>query len=195
VVGWGRFLFFLYIFASFMKLKKVLQRAVTVVLMLGFGISAFVYLFFDAAQFRVKEQARTEMSAGEHLETIKLSLNEFSQYRDNDEIWVNGRLYDISSYKVVNDQVFISVFHDNNEEGLVKVLSEQFDNSGAYATGNSEHVSKHITHAFDDGKILANSFSLDVIFVMDAVHPPAPHEGNLAQQACSVIKPPPDNLS
>lgn len=162
--------------------------------MLVFGISGSVYLFFDVEQFHFKEQAHTAVVVKERLETIKLSLNEFAPQKNNDEVWVNGMLYDVSSYEIVNDTAIITVFHDNKEENLVKTIVENIETTDKYTTGSNQHVSKYHIVAFNDGKILVTPFLLKALIPLSLQHSVVPYANHYEAVYSAVIKPPPNNL-
>jgi len=135
-------------------LRKRLQKTVTLALILCLSISSLLYLFFDVAQLRFKGEAQENIRSDEQLQVIKLSLQDFRNRKGSDEVWVNGNLYDISSYTIVNGEVFVTVFHDSNEESLVKNIADSFEPNDKYCGDNIVHVCRHRIHLPDDVKIL-----------------------------------------
>ena len=122
-----------------------------------------LYFFFDAAQLHFKMEAGESVLVKSNLEIIKLPIAEFRNNKTGDEVWVNGRLYDIGSYTVANDTACISVFHDNNEEALVKGMAASFDINDQNTTDNSSHLTKHRLCNPDDGKVLVAPFSMHTV--------------------------------
>ncbi len=162
--------------------------------MFCFGISTLFYFFFDAQQVHFKLEAGQNIRSNTSLEIIKLPVNEFLKTNSGDELWVNGKLYDIKSYSVENGTASVTVYHDNNEEGLVKNLAESFTQDDKYTTDNSVHINKHRLHAPDDGKVLVAPYVFAYVSIekVQLLFPPA-------EDACllfvsGVVKPPPEGF-
>lgn len=161
-------------------------------LLLCFGISTLMYFFFNAAQMHFKIEAGESMLLKSNLEIIKLPLNEFRNNKTDDEVWANGRLYDISSYTVENDTVYISVFHDKDEETLVKGMAASFDQNDQNTSDNLSHLGKHSLPNPNDGKILFIPFSLNNVIAGKCHHLLPFYTEDIISVSSSVIKPPPD---
>ena len=172
-------------------MKKPLHLIMTFFIMLSIGISGSLYLFFDVAQLHFKMEAHEEIAVKDHLQTIKLSLKDFSSQKENDEIWVNGKLYDISSFVVVNDSVIFSVLHDEQEEGLVKNIADSFEPNDKYSSDNIVHVCKHRIHPPGDGKVLVGRYTIGFIEPAQGSHLFSPLNEHCFSPSTAVIKPPP----
>jgi hypothetical protein len=77
------------------------------------------------------QQIKSEMREGLHhlpdhkLEVLTLSLNEYKEAQvDDDEIQVNGKMYDIARMKISRGSVKIFCIHDEKEDDLLALLSE-----------------------------------------------------------------------
>ncbi len=174
-------------------MRKYLQKALSILLILCFGTSALLYLFFNIAQLQDKKQAQKEIKSQERLEIIKLSLTEFRQLNGADELWHNGALYDISSYSVHEDFVLVTVFHDCSEESLVHSIAESFEPNEKIASDNLLHLTRHHIHPPTDGKILSSHnfscISCSITLNACAVEYFSPF---YPLQLFSILKPPPD---
>ena len=174
-------------------MRKYLQKALSILLILCFGTSALLYLFFDIAQLQDKNQAQQEIKSQERLEIIKLSLTEFRQLNGADELWHNGALYDISGYSVQEGFVLVTVFHDCNEESLVQTLAESFEPNGRFAADNIIHITRHHIHPPTDGKILnSHNFSCTGRSTSHKAITVVYFSPFYPLQLFSILKPPPD---
>ena len=142
-------------------MKKPLHRFITVLLLLSFSISGLLYVFYDVALFDLKVEAGNNIAAHEHLQTIKIPAREFNNRKD--EVWHGGRLYDVSSYTVVNDTVFVTVLHDDREEALVKNIADSFEPNEKCTSDNGVHIVKHRTHTPGDGKVLITPYRMEIV--------------------------------
>ena len=146
---------------TYLPVKKYLQKALSILLILCLGTGALLYLFYDIAQMGDKHLAQQEIKAKEKLENIQLSLQEFKELNGSDELWHNGELYDIYSYSVQGSFVSVTVFHDCNEESLIQNIVESFEPNDKIASDNLVHIARHHIHPPTDGKILCeHSFNL-----------------------------------
>ena len=162
--------------------------------MLSIGISGSLYLFFDVAQLHFKEEAKDEVASKENLQTIKLSVQELNSHKDGDELWVNGQLYDVSGYIVINDTAIVTVFHDKGEEGVIKAIVDSFEPNDKYSCDNITHVSKHRIHPPSDGKVLVARYEAG--FAVSSVFSDSyPFVKEYCHSAIEdVIKPPPRSV-
>jgi hypothetical protein len=172
-------------------MKKSIQLAFTLLLMLSVSISAMLYFFYDVEQFHYKMEARQDIKVNQRLQIVKLSLKEFRDKNDPDEVWVNGELFDVSSYVIINDTAFVTVLHDEHEESLVKDIVSSFEPNDKYATDNISHVCKHRIHIPDDGKILVAPYAIKFLSTASVDHPSPRFTEHASQIPLEVIKPPP----
>ena len=162
--------------------------------MLSFGVSGMLYFFFDAAQYKDRVAAHKRVAEREGLDVIKIPLKDFKLLVGDDELWYGGRMYDVSCYTTVNDTVCVSVFHDRDEERLVKSISDSFEPNDKCISDNNVHIVKYKVHFPDDGKILTSRFTLKrVMTPKSSGH--LPHLlSHSAPVYTSVIKPPPRSV-
>ena len=163
----------------------------TVILMLAFGISGMMYFIMDGAQLHYKVAAGDRISQKTNLDIIKMPLKDLKAQAGANELWHDGKLYDISSYVVVGDTAFVSVFHDGDEESLVKNIVASFETGNEFCPDNGQHISKHKLHVPNDGKILAAQYSTSHLVVADEISlvPYFLYYGSVTYT--TVIKPPP----
>jgi hypothetical protein len=157
------FYFFQYLYPFINQdVKRVSSFIVTVLLLLAFGISGLLYVFYDAAQYIDKAEAQKSITADAQIQVIRLSLKEFSSLKETDEIWAGGKLYDISSYTIENDSVEIRVYHDEKEESLINCIAASFEPfSSCTSENNCHHFAKHHIHPPADAKILATPYCIN----------------------------------
>ena len=161
--------------------------------MLSIGIGAMSSFFFDVERFSCEVTAGRNIAAKKELQLIKVPLKDFVHRAENDEVWAHGRLYDVSSYIIVNDSACVWVFHDQQEERLVNGFIGSFEQNDRYNSDNGGHISKH-HNLPPDGKILVRPYVVAFI---------SRHTGNYSilrsveyssREYCSVIKPPPRHI-
>lgn len=172
-------------------MKKPIFRVITVLLLLCFSISALLYLFFDVAQYSYKLAAERNISNKEYLYTIKIPAKELKDIKDDKEVWVGGKLYDVSSYVIINDTAIVSVFHDEDEEGVIKNIVSSFEPDDKYCSDNIVHISKHKIHVPDYGKILVAPYTISFSEAKKNHYPATCITGNPPRVSIAIIKPPP----
>lgn len=141
-------------------MDKLLRHSISVLLIFGLGCSALMYVSFGVRQIEYKEEAQQNIKSNTHLPVLQLSLEEFRKNRQDDELWMNGKLYDISGYTISNETVTVTVLHDEQEESLVKSMVSSFEPNDTYITDKIVHAGKHKIHPPSDQKILSARYSL-----------------------------------
>ena len=128
-----------------------------IALILLLSVQGVYYILFDLAQVNFKSESQRSISENKGLGVITLPLKIFSQRADKNEIWVNGALYDISKYHIDGDRVYVTVYHDKDEEGWVKNITSIFEVSDNNNL-QGQHISKVHSNGFNDCKILPNQY-------------------------------------
>ncbi len=124
--------------------------------------SFFYYAYLSISEITAKTEARTALSKNTtQLEVIKLAKKGFNTHCD--EIWHNGHLYDISSYRIIGDTVFISVLHDGDEEALVSVIKDYFGPVNDRITNSRDHFSPKHSHTPNDVKCLCEGIKIALL--------------------------------
>jgi len=159
--------------------------------MLGFGISSLLYVFFGVAQFQFKQEASKKLKEGNHLQLMKIPANEFNSRDKQNEVWVKGCLYDISSCKIINDTAYVSVLHDENEEGLIKNIVESFETGNSYQQDNLHHLTRHRIHIPDTGKILSKGYTITSKLIQFTLIPGSEFKTEVVSVVSEILKPPP----
>jgi hypothetical protein len=111
-----------------------------------------VVIYYTLFEYNENE-AKAEMSQtishmhsllGTEMVTLPLSrLNDVS----HDEIWLNGKLYDIVRTEVKSDSVVVYVLNDAKEENLVSNMATHTDSQcdPSMRIASAKHSSKHIS--------------------------------------------------
>ncbi len=81
-------------------------------------------LFYKLHQSLVQLEMRKLLNDKETtFQKITLSTREFyNKQICNNEITINGKLYDIKSHKIVGDQVQLFIIYDSKEESILKEI-------------------------------------------------------------------------
>jgi len=79
-------------------------------------------------QFKMKYELKNN---SERLEKLILTINEYSKNKVNsDEVFLDGKMYDIKSKKIVNGNVELMAIHDSEEEGIIQKIKQLVRNTG-----------------------------------------------------------------
>ena len=175
-------------------LKKPLLRFFALLPLVPLGASAMIYFFFGIAQFQYKIIAEHIIAEQRGVTSIKIPLSDFKKQSDNKEIWYGGKLYDVSRYSIENDSVCLAIFHDEQEESLIKRIADNFEPSDSYAPNDGVHIVKHRIHIPDDVKIKPTATILHLYLTVTY------KKGDLlpyfiqysSGAHASILKPPPD---
>lgn len=117
-----------------------------------FLLSVFVfniigyYLIFDISDIQIKNQVAetiSKISVISNAKMIKVHLSDIREY-DKDEIWYNGKLYDILKKETKNDSLFIFILNDQKEEDLITDLGMYVERNfdAVFHGGASKHPVK-----------------------------------------------------
>ena len=158
--------------------------------MLFVSIGTMSSFYLDMAKVGLEVAAKRTVAAKEHLDEIKVPVKDFINRTDNDEVWTNNHLYDISSYIVINDTACVWVFHDQQEERLVNIIIGSYENNDQYAPDNVRHISKQ-HNVSPDGKILVKPYVIEFVGTeVDEFPEPGSFIISSAEEG-GIIKPPP----
>ena len=160
------------------------------------GASGLYYFIFDIAEMEIHQSSKIETAENIHTQTVSMSLSEFKAQKDKDEIWVDGALYDVKDYTISGNQVFITVFHDTNEESMLNSLTENIESGSSVLPDHAQHqFSKHKVTIPDLQKIMPGTYSFSTY------HNPGKALININEaaiiylQCCtSILKPPPRSI-
>jgi hypothetical protein len=106
-----------------------------------------------------KLSANSYLAEHEDLQNIHIPKNEFN---NTSEIWYKGELYDAGSYTLVNDTIIVAVYHDNNEEELIKAIAACFETNDNYYNDGQIHLCKHRTLIPNGDKVLSDQREIHV---------------------------------
>ncbi|MFN8298653.1 MAG: hypothetical protein U0T75_06065 [Chitinophagales bacterium] len=108
-----------------------MRKTLIIGVMAGMLFSMFgVYLFFAAAVSFAKFEAKTEIenTCNVQLTQFNFSAEEFASLSrpegDDDEVLINGELYDVKHVLVHNGKITVTAYRDANESDVVEHLIE-----------------------------------------------------------------------
>jgi hypothetical protein len=132
-----------------------------------------------AIQHKMKERLETQS-----LHTITVAENDVQWTRDGEEIWVNGRMFDIKSSHLQNGVYVFSGLYDNEETAFLEHLQKDQQN-------NPEN-NKQLVQLFQLLQSIYSNPKEEIIFPENS---PAdkfiPGSSPLASQYISIFTPPP----
>ena len=136
-------------------MNSILTKGITVVLLLCFSVSTlFYYLYFGWAETRVKSDAQVVMASEQGKETIAIPVSKWNE-KETDEVWHDGHLYDVAAYHIIGDTVYISVWHDKDEETLLATATEHLQQDyGVDASHTDKQLLKKHKDIADNYKCL-----------------------------------------
>ena len=120
------------------------------------------YAYMNVSQITARVEAQETLSRkNAPLEVIKFAKKSFNT--NSDEFWHKGHLYDVASYHIVGDSVFVSVLQDNREEAVVSVIKDYFGSADQYVTNSDNHISSKHTNTPNDGKCMCEEIKSPLI--------------------------------
>ena len=140
---------------------KTTLRYIFVLLLVVISSTKAIYVFYlDSAQMRCKSEAKAVVKADANLTVIKISTQEFrAAHVDDNEIKLNGSLYDIKHCETDHDSVIVYLFHDTNEEEILDAFTALFQTYDSPATDGSRMSKFHPT-GLSDWKVVSSGFEL-----------------------------------
>ena len=85
-------------------------------------------LLFSVEQKIVQHEMLDELE-NQQLQTLTVYKDEIHWEKKGKEIWINNRLFDIKSFKKINDNYFFTGLFDDNETALITQLKDDFGNN------------------------------------------------------------------
>jgi hypothetical protein len=111
-------------------MKKIFAIAIVSLFLLHY---AGFYAYFGARLMSIRYDMKNKLKElpEEKLERIVLSKNDFAKIDfDEDEVELNGKMYDIAKVIERGDQFIIHALHDASEDNLLSFLDEMVKRSG-----------------------------------------------------------------
>ncbi len=105
-------------------MKKLFAIAFVSLFLLHF---AGVYTYFGVRLINIRQEMKVKLKAlpDEQLEEITLSNDTFQKINiDENEVELNGKMYDIARIESKGNKYVIYALHDNHEDGLLSFLDE-----------------------------------------------------------------------
>jgi hypothetical protein len=110
-------------------MKKLFAIAVVFLFLLHF---VGVYTYFCVRMTSIHREMKAKLKAlpEEKLEKIILSKNDLAKINfDEDEVELNGKMYDVSKVVEYNDHFIIYALHDQSEDSLLSFLDDLVNES------------------------------------------------------------------
>lgn len=105
-----------------------MKRAISIVvlmIMLFNGAGFYMYYFFQLLEIKREMRMAVRNMKPSQLKIIRLSGEEFEHARvDDDEISIDGRMYDVAFVKNTGSDVFVYCVRDHAEENLLGFISD-----------------------------------------------------------------------
>ncbi len=114
---------------------KLLIKSFTVLLLIAIAFnSLFYYVFYHLSVIYTRSQSHEWLARADKasLTLIKVPAGDFDT-DDPDDVWYNGKLYDVADWKAVKDTVYAYVLADVQEQELVSKMESHTISSGDYA--------------------------------------------------------------
>jgi len=105
-----------------------MKIAAFVLLLLILTSSLLYYGYFDIMLLQSKEKAMHSIAAASYnhsLRLYKIPASQKDAYSD-DEVTINGNLYDVGEREIVNDTLYVTLYHDTDEENLLSLITNFF---------------------------------------------------------------------
>jgi hypothetical protein len=99
-----------------------------VLLLLILTSSLLYYGYFDVMLLQSKEKAMHSIAAAAYdhsLRLYKIPASQKDAYSD-DEVTINGNLYDVGEREIINDTLYITLYHDTDEQNVLSLITDFF---------------------------------------------------------------------
>ena len=167
-----------------MTMLRTATKRTTTYLLLLLAALPLVYTLFmgipqKVIQHRMKEKLETQL-----LRSVTIAKKDVHWIKDEKEIWVNGRMFDIKSSHLQNGEYVFSGLYDEEETALLEQLQKDQQNN------NSD--SKQLVQLFQLLQSFYNNQQEEIVFLENI--PGAkfiPEASPLASQFISIFTPPP----
>ena len=95
--------------------KQITALGLLLLVALPLLLSVCIYLKQNILQNQRKQRFETEQ-----LQTITVSCEKVIWVQAEKEILIDGKLFDVKSFKIVDQKIILTGFYDNKEDKLVK---------------------------------------------------------------------------
>ena len=115
---------------------KLLIKSLTILLLIAIAFnSLFYYVWFHLSVVYTRSQNHEWLARADKasLALIKVPARDFDT-ADPDDVWYNGKLYDVSEWKIVHDTVYAYVLADVQEQALVSKMESHYIAASDYAS-------------------------------------------------------------
>lgn len=103
-------------------MKRLLSIVVISVFSLHF-VGFYGYYIFRLIEIRTEMRDQLKDTPLSELQKLDLTLNRYNQSRvGEDEVKIDGKMYDIATLQVKGDRVVIYALHDSDEDSLLSFL-------------------------------------------------------------------------
>jgi hypothetical protein len=110
------------------------------------------YAYIDVSAIILKHDASLIIKEKRNLCVLRLSQQQFNA-TNKEEIYVDGALYDVQSYTVVNEQVHIVAYRDVKEETFLDGVADMFNTCNVLVSDTTHHQFSHVVPPhFNDAK-------------------------------------------
>ena len=112
-------------------MKKLFSIGLVSLFLLHF---AGVYTYFGVRLMAIRQEMRLllKVTPDEKLELIQLTKSEYQKYlHEEDELELNGKMYDIARVEVKEGIYFVYALHDGAEDNLLGFLNEVLKRSSS----------------------------------------------------------------
>ncbi len=131
-----------------MRVRRLYSILLISLLLLNFG---GLFLYFPLQLFRIHREMRIALRnlPDSQLEVLRFSKVNFSKARiDDDEVVLNGNMYDIARISLKKDSVLVFALHDKAEDNLLDFLDEIIKRPLREKELPPEQIYKFITLSF-----------------------------------------------
>ncbi|MFN5345886.1 MAG: hypothetical protein ACK44N_01125 [Bacteroidota bacterium] len=143
------------------------KKSVAFILLVVFIIQLFgMTAMYFSQRYTIKQSALKiiESEIESNFTNLKLSILEFqlAKFEEN-ELFINGQLYDIVSIEFCEGHVIVKAFHDTGEESFIKMTIDWFDTSNS----NKSPLPKLILKTFFSPVVLIKKFTFSFLNLLN----------------------------
>ncbi len=166
------------------KLKKILAFV-----MLTLIAAPFIFFVCFLLQQKVQQHHMLEKLENASLQSISINKADIIWVKENKEVLIEGKLFDIKSYAILNDKIILTGLFDKDEDAIKKNYADKLQSNKNESLPTNELILKCMfccaINDFDveDGTCTFNNLLLKNYFLLSP---------KSVSQYLSVYTPPPN---
>lgn len=153
----------------------------------------FYYGYFDVMLLRSKSIAMDKAAVAiqnHSLKLVKVPVSAQESYSD-DEIKIDGNLYDVAKREIIGDTIYLSLYHDTDEQSIVSAIADFFKADETNITLSPNQPSLKSVRILYNPQYDFHSLQFSLYSILNNYKNFATHSTMLSSAFCDILTPPP----